>query len=47
MASDLFADEPGVTVMGSVGIYSQDPNASPSITLSKLLTSVGRNRGFN
>lgn len=30
--SDLFADEPGVTAMGSVGIYSQDPSASPSIT---------------
>lgn len=45
MASDLFADEPGVTVMGSVGIYSQDPNASPSITTVKTPDFSGKKSG--
>lgn len=45
MASDLFADEPGVTVTGSVGIYSQDPNASPSITTVKTSDLNGKKSG--
>lgn len=47
MASDLFADVSGVTAMGSGGIYSQHPNASPSITTGRTPDFGGKNSGIS